>query len=503
MKPSREGMSRRKFLASVGAGVVAGAVGEGWREKKEKEHAPFVNEAILSELHRSQSEKINFHPVERKRLTPELKTALQQILKLQSERLTNQGSSFEDATTASVDQFEHKELDQEVNTNIQKKVWEALKQFLPDLGEYTETGYATALAYDFPRAMAEYGIFAKPLLYALGNPDSDQMELLDVMYRFYTVDQVISTEVERWGKTVQRDVVYITGVMDSLEQSQFDNLFAPIEAQSMFQNVIVFSKAYRQAGETIRIQIEAGKFDIYKKLTPELLLRTIVREGESQALQAQGIQALIFKRLAEEPRHTREFSERMIEHETGHVVQHSDAEFAEYFQPTPTDQLSKFQVEKFEKSAKDEAAAVINELRYGNHKLASLSYAAQWYENSLERDYPHAKSAHWVIDQITETIQRDPSTYGIQILDGLGSAKTQILLQLPRFIDDPKFLEVMEIVKETFEATYTTESFTQEIQDTFGLRPASGVKEFVCTSVLVGGAALAVLSAVKTKEPKT
>lgn len=503
MKPSREGMSRRKFLASAGAGLVAGAAGEGWRQKKEKEHAPFVNESILSELHRSQSEKINFHPVERKKLTPELKAALQQILKLQSERLTNQGSTFEDATTASVEEFQHEDMDQDVNTGVQKKVWEALKQFIPELGEYSEAGYATALAYDFPRAMAEYGIFAKPLLYALGNPDSDQMELLDVMYRFYTVDQVISTDMERWGKQFQRDVVYITGVMDSLEQAQFDNLFAPIEAQTMFQNVIVFSKAYREAGETIQVQIEAGKFDIYRELTPELLLRTIVREGESQELQAQGIQALIFKRLAEEPQHSRKFSDRMIEHETGHLVEHTDPQFAEYFRPTPTDQLSEFQVEKFEKSAKDEIAAVINELRYGNHKLASLSYAAQWYENTLERDYPHAKSAHWVIDQITETIQRDPNQYGIQILEGLGSVKTQILLHLPKFIDDPKFLEVMEIVKETFEATYATESFKQEVQDIFGLRPASGMKEFVCTTVVVGGAALAVLSALKTKQTKT
>ncbi len=508
MPPLSETYSRRRFLSALAVGAASGVASKEWSDSRKNEK-PFVfNGTITEAMDKSYTEKIDYAPGLHKEYPPELLAQLQEFLVLQGQRIGSYSTGFsgeeKGLVNRSVVQTEGFNVEQ--SRKLQKKTWEVLKKILGDSHEYEEDYYIHALTYTFPRFLAAYGIFAKGLTFAQGDLDADVLTIEDILFRFYEIDRVVSTDLFRWGKQIRRDVVYINGVVPGIDQTQFDSKFPNSEAQTVFKNVLVFRKEYLRAGEEFSEQNRRGDFDAYKQVTLVDLVELLEEKGDSKEARMGILQILTYKKLLDEDLQQWQWTDRILEHETGHLVEQSDPRFAAYFSSASMSKFSAYQIEKFEKRTKDEMAALISELRYTENKLPSLKFALEWQNNALDKGYAYVKATQWIFDKIFAILCANPDAYGFQISSQIHlSIESQIMVRFVDFLDSPKFLDVMDLVKKDFEAMYATESFKKEIGDVFNIHPPvpSGTSNFLCTAAtaaIAGSVAYSLLGFLQRKE---
>lgn len=506
MLSSSETYSRRRFLGALVAGAASGVARKEWKDFEEEKENPVFNKTTVEVLHESYSEKIDFTSGLHQEYPPELLLQLSEFLTLQGQRLGGYKTSGAEGEVRGMGSraVVRMALDGiEKGRELQKKTWKVIAKIIGDSHEYEEAYYMHALAYDLPRALAKYGIFAKGILFAQGDPETDKLSIEDVVFRFYEIDRCVRTDLVRWGKEIARDVVYINGVVPGIDQTQFDSQFPNPEAQAIFKNVFVFREEYLTAGKEFSEKRHRGDLEAYESITLEDLVSFLHKKGDNKTTRMQILEILMYKELLRENLQDWQWTDRILEHETGHLIEQSDPRFAAYFTPASTNKLSEYQLKCFEKRTKDEMAALISELRYTENKLPSLKFSLSWCLDTLDAGYAYVKATQWIFDKIFDIICAHPDTYGMKTSSQAGlSLESQVLFQFIDFSRTSKFLDVMDLVKKDFEAMYDKESFEKEIGDVFKIYPpaSSGTRDFLCTAAVAGGIAYGLLGFLQRKE---
>jgi hypothetical protein len=461
IEPDFSQPSRRDFLRiTVTTAVATALLGEEEPAEAKETVDSFVETCSVE----SKLGKIDY-PEKPKELTPEAKALILGIVDYQTSWLKSMGIYGAEVNDSNFEQL--KRGTEQESQQEKEALWQKLRVCFPTLQQPTEKDYQRALIYDTPRYLAQFGVYARALPYLTFAPDLSRFTRTEVVMAFLQIGRKEHEELEREGKTIKRDVIYINGPLKI--DGKDVNATTPVQAngQTHYQNILIYE--YRVSDEDIgqnnpKIEQEAKQI---QALNPDQVWQPIEKSADPRNMVLLLAMIKLCGRTGaiKEPFLTakKKYIRAIIEHETGHLLDDQNPNFTKHFPLLNFTSPREYLAQRENREVHGEINATLYGLRYGNDQAGALRDIITVATREINQDFTHDQTASWIIDRFVEIIIKNPSRYGIALDPKRKvSPQNQIIAQLDLLLDRTELLNELTEQVMAIHNTRLDEDFSQE-----------------------------------------
>lgn len=484
-------MSRRDFLKTVA--IAGGSLFLAKEVRGETRENRAVNTIANVEIFNSKYEKIDYTK-ENKEITPEIRSLILEISAFQKDLIEDSDFVSDDLNRP---KFIEKSVAHEEITKRKIELWGKLKNYIPELEEYSEKNYCQFLVYDLPRFLAPYRVFVKSLFNPVMYLEENSFESAEALVGFHEIDRVESNNVDQWNKKIKQDIIYLKGDLKLDNRNVNAMNFASVAGQAYYQNVLIYEPILEKDFLNTKKTILDFFQSIEKKSTNNEDLYSVLEQAQDQRETAVALATLkatlIFKNL--EVR-IEDLKDNIIVHETRHVIDGQDETFKKRFKPKIYDRPTDYLAHMGNLGTHEEINGLLGELRYSKNKFFAMMNVLSGEGN--KQDFFHDLAADYVLEKVINVILENPDYYNFKIdKQSHVSLGNQIIFQLPELINKQNLIEeISEKIMEAHLKSYE-EDFSQKFLKMFNVKkddkiklPLKTIGKVASASILVGAGAL-------------
>lgn len=308
------------------------------------------------EILKSKYEKIKY-PKSFEKINEDIKKLIIEIVNFQNQILTKIKKSQNNKN-----QEKLQEIEKEIQS-IKKYFWKKMKEYFPNLEEYSEEKYQHFLSYFLPRYLASYGIFVNPIDFLIKTYNNDSIIHNETFVYFFEISNIETREIKISNKNISVDIVYLKKPLEingeNVNRIEIPNL-PSFEAQTFFQNIFIYEELVNKTylnQRKILLEIKNRLLNFNREKIELSLINTPPKEQKRVALN--GLYLLLLKELEID---LEELKQIRIFHELGHFVNMTNEDFKKRFKPQKYDKASELMKSSINFSTHQEIEAFLYQL---------------------------------------------------------------------------------------------------------------------------------------------